>query len=86
VSSAPEWNKDSILSSIVVRKLDHPNQFPTMTVKETMQAIGISRATTYRWVEEGRLERASLNKPGGTRKAVRIKTISVIRALSESED
>lgn len=83
---APKGKVGDTLSSMVDRKLDDPRQFPTMTVKETMQALGISRATTYRWITEGRVERASLNKPSNTRKAVRIKTASVKRALSEDKD
>lgn len=70
----------------VARKLADPEGSPSMTVREAMQALSISKATTYRWLNEGRLKRVSLNKPGETRKAVRISTASVKHALEKTED
>lgn len=61
---------EASVSDRVAKKLRNPSGNPTMTIAEVMQVFSKSKATIYRWIEEGKLSRANI--PG------RIRTDSVI--------
>ncbi len=60
-------------ASRVAKKLEEPKGNPTMTVNEAAHAFGKSKATIYRWIEEGKLDKSGA--PG------RVLTESVMRRL-----
>jgi excisionase family DNA binding protein len=68
-------NPSSIVADRVERKLQNPGGNPTMTIVEVAYALGKSKSTIYRMLEDGVLLRT--NVPG----AIRIRTESVISLL-----
>jgi hypothetical protein len=67
-------------------KLADAAKFPTMTVPEVMEVLRISRASVYRYLSEGRLDRPGLNKRPGKKSKTLILTASVQRMLKPSEE
>lgn len=68
-------------------KLANPDRFPVLTVPETAELFrGVSRSTIYRWLEEGKLDRAGLGKKAGKRGRCLITTDSVARLLQKSDE
>jgi|GEM_PF-2521532 predicted site-specific integrase-resolvase len=58
-----------------------------MNINEAQRAFtDISRSTIYRWLNEGKLQRASLGKKSGKRSRVLIRTESVKKLLDESAE
>ena len=70
----------------VADKLAHPSEYPTIDVKEAQQVLRVSRSTIYRWVEEGKLQRASLGRESGRRGRMLLLTESVKRMLEVSSE
>ncbi|MGB7436989.1 MAG: hypothetical protein WBR26_11595 [Candidatus Acidiferrum sp.] len=67
------------------QKLADPGSYPSLTVPETSQALGLSRATVYRRLDEDKtLKRTDGGKPEG-RRACRIQTLSVLKCLEDSK-
>jgi excisionase family DNA binding protein len=62
----------------VADKLCAPEKFRLLTVAEAAEAFGVSKATIYRWQDEGKLKRSSI--PG------RIHTKSVLNLLDNDPD
>jgi hypothetical protein len=67
-------------------KLADAARFPTMTVPEVMVLLGISRASVYRYLDEGRLNRPGLNKKPGKRSKTLVLTTSVQRMLLPADE
>jgi hypothetical protein len=67
-------------------KLADAARFPTMTVPEVMVLLGISRASVYRYLDEGRLNRPGLNKKPGKRSKTLVLTASVQRMLQPADE
>lgn len=67
-------------------KLEDAESFPTMTVREVMAVLTTSRASVYRYLEEGRLKRPGLNKTPGKRSKALVLTTSVLSMLEEAKD
>jgi hypothetical protein len=67
-------------------KLADAAKFPTMTVKEVMALLHVSRASVYRFLNEGRLDRPGLNKRPGKRSKTLVLTSSVQRMLQPAEE
>jgi len=67
-------------------KLGDAVKFPTMTVPEVMEVLTISRASVFRFLNEGRLDRPGLNKKPGKRSKALILTASVKKMLTPSEE
>jgi hypothetical protein len=67
-------------------KLADAARFPTMTVKEVMALLHVSRASVYRFLNEGRLDRPGLNKKRGKRSKTLVLTSSVQRMLQPAEE
>ena len=66
-------------------KLSDPGSHPTLTVREVMEALSVSRATVYRRLNEGKtLKRVDGGKSYARRGACRIQTSSVLKCLEES--
>jgi excisionase family DNA binding protein len=58
-----------------------------LTVTEAQSVLHVSsRSTIYRWLNEGRLERASLARRAGTRGKVLIKRESIDRLLEQDSE
>lgn len=67
-------------------KLADCARFPTMTVQEVMAVVHISRASVYRYILEGRLDRPGLNKRLGKRSKTLVLTASVQKMLEPAEE
>lgn len=66
----------------VAQKVADPARYPMLTVAETQQYFRKSRSTIYRWLDEGKLKRASLGRSAGKRGSCMI-LIGSVRTLSE---
>jgi hypothetical protein len=69
-----------------ISKLADAAKFPTMTVQDVMDLLHISRATIYRYLNEGRLDRPGLNKRPGKRSKTLVLTTSVQRMLQPIQE
>jgi excisionase family DNA binding protein len=67
-------------------KVTDPLKFPMLTVAEAQKVLGKSRSTIYRWLDEGRLSRASLGRSAGKRGSCMILTNSLKKLLEESTE
>jgi hypothetical protein len=67
-------------------KLADAAKFPTMTVQEVMAILRISRASVYRYLAEGRLNRPGLNKKPGKKSKTLVLTGSVQEMLRPAEE
>lgn len=83
-SESPEKAKPSHVSLRLPDKLANAKVYPTVTLAEAMQALSVSRATIYRWVEEGKLRRAGGQH--GKKAKLLISTASLIKAMEEPAD
>ncbi len=71
----------------IADKLASPSQYPTMNIKEVRQSLGnVARSTLYRWMEEGKLQRAHLGREPGKRSRVLFRTGSVKEMLEDSPE
>jgi hypothetical protein len=68
------------------QKLADCAKYPTMTVREVMAVISISRASVYRYLSEGRLDRPGLNKKEGKRSKTLVLTASVRKMLNPADN
>jgi hypothetical protein len=75
-----------VADSSPTAKLADAIKFPTMTVPEVMAVVHLSRASVYRFLNEGRLDRPGLNKKPGKRSKTLILTSSVQRMLRPQEE
>jgi len=75
---------EGIKGASLGEKLRDPQNHPTMTVKEVIQAIEMSRSSVYRILNEGSLVRAEAGKTSEKRSRCRILTQSVRRFLRKS--
>jgi hypothetical protein len=57
-----------------------------MTLPEVMRVLPVSRAQIYRYLDEGSLCRAGLNKKAGKRSKVLVLTSSVKNMLEEGAE
>lgn len=67
-------------------KLADPAKFPLMTVPEVMAVLGISRATVYRCLDDGRLDRPGMSKRPGKKSKALVFTASVRKMLEPAEE
>ncbi len=70
----------------VAQKVADPARYPMLTVAETQQYFRKARSTIYRWLDEGKLKRASLGRSAGKSGSCMILTDSVRRLLEESAE
>jgi excisionase family DNA binding protein len=90
---SPDWttiamvreNQRQCWSPISPSKMNVAANSPR-TVADAMGLLGVSRPTIYRWIDEGKLKRASLGKVGGKRRACRILPESISKLLEESSE
>jgi hypothetical protein len=68
------------------KKLQNPVKYKVMTLEATMRVLGKKRSTIYRWLDEGKLKRASLGRKPGKRSSVLILTSSVAKLLQEDAE
>jgi hypothetical protein len=85
-ASKSNWRPAKPAEATPQEKLDNPAKFPTMTVPEVMALVQISRASVYRFLNEGRLNRPGLNKKPGKRSRTLVLTASVQKMLKPAED
>jgi|SRR5271157_3264257 len=63
-------------------KIADPKRYPTLTIQEVRTLFhNVSRSTVYRWLDSGKLERASLGRAACKRGMVRILTRSVLKSV-----
>lgn len=67
-------------------KLADAAKFPTMTVPDVMVLLRLSRASVYRYLDEGRLKRPGLNQKRGKRSKTLVLTTSVQEMLEPAKD
>jgi hypothetical protein len=83
-SDLRQWKADAGPSPH--EKLADAVKFPTMTVTEVRALLNVSRASVYRYLNEGRLDRPGLNKRPGKRSKTLVLTSSVQRMLQLAEE
>ena len=81
-------SRDSMTAERVTpgEKVREPDRYPIMRVDEVMQLFEVSRATVYRRLAEGSLQRAALGRGVGKRGSTRVRTVSVAEALKEDAE
>lgn len=70
----------------VAEKIEHPDKYPLLTGEEVMAFFNVKRSTVYRWVEEGKLQRAELGKRVGRRSKFLVLTKSAAALTQESSE
>lgn len=82
-SDAPS---DDLPSLSIEEKLANPRQYPVLTLTEVKKVLPVSRATIYRYLDEGKLTRPAMNKEPRKRSKVLITTTSLKKMLRENPE